>query len=111
MPIQLKTIANARCGDKGNKVNIAVFAKDGKDYDLLLNQVTSERVATHFKDLIFGEVQRYEVPTIYALNFVLSEAIDGGGSASLRVDNLGKCFASNLMRMEIERNNDGVFYS
>lgn len=111
MTIQLRTIANARCGDKGNKVNIAVFAKDAKDYDILLDQVTPERVAAHFKDLVFGEVKRYEVPTIYALNFVLSEALDGGGSASLRVDNLGKCFASNLMRMEINGDDNEVFYS
>ncbi|MEK4386733.1 hypothetical protein MKZ25_13080 [Solibacillus sp. FSL W7-1464] len=99
--MKLVEIANARCGDKGNKVNIALFAKDPKDYKLLHEHVTAEKVAQHFQGLVKGEVVRYEVPSIYGLNFVLSDALAGGGSASLRVDNLGKCFASNLLRMSI----------
>ena len=99
--MKLVEIANARCGDKGDKVNIALFAKDPKDYGRIQQQVTAEKVAQHFQGLVKGEVVRYEVPSIYALNFVLSGALAGGGSASLRVDNLGKCFASNLLRMSI----------
>lgn len=101
MTTQLVEIANARCGDKGNKVNIALFAKKPEHYEQLLEQVTAEIVANHFGDYIKGQVVRYEVPSIYGLNFVLDEALAGGGSASLRVDNLGKCFASNLLRLHI----------
>lgn len=104
MTIKLVDIANARCGDKGNKVNIALFAKDPKDYERLREQVTTEKVAKHFEGLVKGNVVRYDVPSIYGMNFVLDNALAGGGSASLRVDNLGKCFASNLLRMEIEVN-------
>ena len=83
--VRLVDIANARCGDKGDKVNIALFAKKSEHYALLEKHVTA-------------------VPSIYGLNFVLDEALAGGGSASLRVDNLGKCFASNLLRMTIDDN-------
>ncbi|WP_431026965.1 AtuA-related protein [Lysinibacillus sp. LZ02] len=102
--VQLVQIANARCGDKGNKVNIALFAKTPEHYALLEEYVTAEKVVTHFQGLINGNVTRYDVPSVYGLNFVLDEALAGGGSASLRVDNLGKCFASNLLRMTIEDN-------
>lgn len=102
MTTPLVKIANARSGDKGDKVNIALFAKNPEHYDWITQQVTPEKVKEHFKGLVFGEVVRYEVPTLYGLNFVLDRALDGGGSASLRVDNLGKCFASSLLRMEIE---------
>lgn len=102
--VKLVDIANARCGDKGDKVNIALFAKSPEHYPLLAKYVTAEKVATHFQDLIKGKVVRYDVPSIYGLNFVLDEALAGGGSASLRVDNLGKCFASNLLRMTIDDN-------
>ena len=102
--VRLVDIANARCGDKGDKVNIALFAKKPEHFALLEKYVTAERVATHFQGLVNGQVVRYEVPSIYGLNFVLDEALTGGGSASLRVDNLGKCFASNLLRMTIDDN-------
>jgi hypothetical protein len=100
--VQLKDIAQARCGDKGNKVNIALFAPNEEYYQLLKEQVTSEKVKTHFKGLVEGEVIRYEVPMIHAFNFLCMEALNGGGSTSIRIDNLGKCFSSNLLRMEIE---------
>ena len=102
--MQLVEIANARSGDKGNKVNIALFAKNAADYGRLVDQVTPERVLQHFQGYIEGEVVRYEVPSIYGLNFVCHDALAGGGSASLRVDNLGKCFASSLLRMVIDEN-------
>lgn len=100
--IQLKDIALVRSGDKGNTVNIGLIANDQKTYEAFHDQVTADKVREHFSGLVKGEVIRYEMPNILAFNFVLKEALDGGGSASLRVDNLGKCFSSNLLRMYIE---------
>lgn len=100
--IQLKEIAHARSGDKGNIVNIGVFAKDKAHYNLLLDQMTAEKVKQFFAGLVLGEVTRYELPNVSGLNFVCTEALDGGGSSSMRVDNLGKCFGSNILRFEIE---------
>lgn len=100
--IPLKEIAHTRSGDKGNTVNIGVFAKKDEYYPLLLDQLTEEKIKEFFKDLVLGEVTRYELPNIAALNFVCTEALDGGGSSSMRVDNLGKCFGSNMLRYEME---------
>ncbi|PTX61872.1 hypothetical protein C8P63_106124 [Melghirimyces profundicolus] len=100
--IQLREVAQARCGDKGNKVNIGLFAPDEEYYEIFKEKVTSEKVKSHFEGLVNGEVIRYELPNIHAFNFVCMDALDGGGSASIRVDNLGKCFSSNLLRFEIE---------
>lgn len=100
--ILLKDIAQARSGDKGNTVNIGLFASDEAFYELFAEQITAEKVKAHFGELVEGEVIRYEVPTINAFNFILKEALNGGGSASIRVDSLGKCFGTNLLRMEIE---------
>ena len=100
--ILLKDIAQVRSGDKGNTVNIGLFASNRHFYELLAKEVTAEKVKSHFQGLVDGEVIRYEVPTIHAFNFILKEALNGGGSTSILVDNLGKCFSSNLLRMEIE---------
>lgn len=100
--VQLRNISQARSGDKGNDVNIALFAPNEQIYNLFLREVTPERVKNHFKGLVEGEVVRYEVPNILALNFVCREALNGGGSASIRLDNLGKTFSSNLQRMFID---------
>lgn len=100
--VQLKDIAQARSGDKGNTVNVGVFAPNQAIYEIFLKELTSARVKEHFKGLVHGEVERYELPNILALNFVCREALDGGGSASLRLDNLGKCFGSNILRLEME---------
>ncbi len=100
--VQLRHISQVRSGDKGNTVNIALFAPNEALYRVFLREVTPERVKEHFRGLIEGDVIRYEVPNILALNFVCKEALNGGGSASIRVDNLGKCFSSNLQRMVIE---------
>lgn len=100
--VRLKEIAHARSGDKGNSVNIAVFANQKDYYPLLVEQMTVERMKEFFKDLVLGEIVRYELPNIDALNFVCYEALDGGGSSSMRIDNLGKCFGSNVLRFEIE---------
>lgn len=99
---QLVHVAHARSGDKGDKANIALFAPDRATYDVFVREVTVERVRAHFAGLITGHVERFEVPNVLALNFVLHGALNGGASRSLRSDALGKSFSSALLRMEIE---------
>jgi len=99
---QLRHLVQARSGDKGNTINIAVIAPNDAIYHVLVRELTADRVKAHFAGMLFGEVSRYLVPNLQAMNFVCKEALAGGGSASLRMDNLGKCYASNLMRLEIE---------
>lgn len=99
--IRLKEIAHARSGDKGNIVNIGVFAKKSEYYPILLEQLTEQSVKQFFEGLVLGDVTRYELPNVEGLNFVCTEALDGGGSSSMRVDNLGKCFGSNILRFEV----------
>ena len=93
---------HARSGDKGDKADISLFAPDQTMYDLLVREVTAERVAQHFSGLITGKVERFEVPNLLALKFVLHGALNGGASRSLRSDSLGKSLASALLRMKIE---------
>ncbi|WP_206098562.1 hypothetical protein [Paenibacillus montanisoli] len=100
--VQLRHLVQARSGDKGNSVNIAVFAPNEGIYDALLRELTAERVKLHFTGMVEGEVIRYELPGLLAMNFVCRAALGGGGSATLRMDNLGKCYGANLMRLEIE---------
>ncbi|MED1795936.1 AtuA-related protein [Brevibacillus nitrificans] len=100
--LQLRQVAFARSGDKGNTVNIGLFAARPEWYEVFVREVTPERVKEHFRGLVEGEVERYLMPNIHAMNFVLRGALGGGGSTSIRMDNLGKCFGSNLLRMEIE---------
>jgi hypothetical protein len=102
MKKRLVELAHARSGDKGNIANIALFAPDRATYDLLVREVTPERVRAHFAGLVTGSVERYEVPNVLALNFVLHDALGGGASRSLRSDALGKSMSSALLRMEIE---------
>lgn len=100
--IRLREICHARSGDKTNKCNVGLIANDPKYYPTLVQQVTAERVKAHFAHFVKGPVERYEMPNIKALNFVTYQALDGGASSSLRVDNLGKCFGAYLLRMEIQ---------
>jgi len=99
---QLVEIAHARSGDKGDTANVGLIAKAPKYYPLLLKQVTAARVARHFKGLITGKVERFELPNLHALNFLLHGALDGGGTISLKTDAQGKVFSTALLRMEIE---------
>lgn len=99
--MQLRELAHVRSGDKGDKVNIALFPYRTEDYALLKEQVTAAVVKEHFKGLVLGDVVRYEVPNIHAFNFVLDQALNGGASRSLRSDNLGKCFGAALLRLMI----------
>ena len=99
---QLVELAHARSGDKGDIADISLFAPDLEIYDLLAREVTAERVKKHFEGIITGSVERFEVPNVLALKFVLHGALDGGASRSLRSDSLGKSLSSALLRMEIE---------
>jgi hypothetical protein len=98
----LKDLAHARSGDKGDVSNICVFARDARDYPALKKALTAERVKAHFGPMVTGEVRRYELDTLQGFNFVMSGALDGGATQSLRLDTLGKCMASALLRLEVE---------
>ncbi len=102
MRIPLARIAHTRSGDKGDVSNIGVIAFDEKLYPVLLREVTAGRVKAFFGDLVKGTVERYEMANIGALNFVMREALDGGGTVSLRMDAQGKTLGAALLRMEIE---------
>ncbi len=98
----LYRIAHTRSGDKGDTCNIGVIAYDEKHYPVLVREVTVERVKRHFGDLVKGEVERFELPNLGALNFLLHGALGGGGTVSLRTDAQGKTFGAALLALEIE---------
>ena len=100
--ILLNDIAYGRSGDKGDTCNIGLIARDEKSYEILKKYTTADKVKAHFKDEVKGKVDRYEVPNLMALEFVMQGALGGGGSRSLRVDTLGKVMYAALLRMEIE---------
>ena len=102
MKIPLSRIAHARSGDKGDTSNIGIIAFDARHYPLLAREVTAERVKHFFGEMVKGNVERYELPNLGALNFLLHEALGGGGTLSLRVDAQGKTLGAALLRMEIE---------
>ena len=97
----LREVAYARSGDKGDTSNICVFVHDAADYPLLVQRLTAERVKGHFAGLVRGDVVRYELPRVHGLNFVLFQALDGGVSATLRIDPHGKSFQSLALAMEV----------
>jgi hypothetical protein len=100
--MKLRELAHSRTGDKGNISNISVIAYDEKHYPLLLDQVTSARVKAHFAGVVEGEVVRYELPKIFALNFVMGQALGGGVTRSLALDAHGKSLSSALLDLEID---------
>jgi hypothetical protein len=102
MKIPLSRIAHARSGDKGDTCNVGVIAYDVRHYPLLVREVTAERVKQFFGEYVKGKVERYELPNLGALNFLLHEALGGGGTLSLRIDAQGKTMSAALLRMEIE---------
>ena len=95
--VKLREIAHSRTGDKGNTSNISVIAYDAQHYSVLLAQVTSARVKAHFAGRVLGDVVRYDLPGIGALNFVLNEALEGGVTRSLGLDTHGKCLSTMLL--------------
>jgi len=100
--IPLSRIAHTRSGDKGDTCNIGVIAWEERFYPILLREVTAERVKRHFGALVQGTVERYELPNLGALNFLLHGALGGGGTLSLRTDAQGKTFGAALLSLEIE---------
>ncbi|UZE47744.1 AtuA-related protein [Rhodopseudomonas sp. P2A-2r] len=100
--MKLRELAHSRTGDKGNISNISVIAYDAKHYPLLLAQVTSARVRAHFAGIVAGDVVRYELPGIAALNFVMDQALGGGVTRSLALDAHGKSLSSALLDLEID---------
>ncbi len=103
--IKLKDICHGRSGDKGDAANIGLIAYKQENYTLIKKIVTADRVKKYFEGICFGSVERYEMPNINALNFVLHSTLGGGGTVSLKNDAQGKTLASALLMMEIEIEN------
>ncbi|MDL1899959.1 hypothetical protein FBR02_04235 [Anaerolineae bacterium CFX9] len=99
---RLYDLAYGRTGDKGNIANISIIARTSADYTAIRQKLTADRVKAQLGDLVRGEVVRYELDNIEALNFVLYDALDGGATRSLRIDGLGKGLAGALLYMEWE---------
>ena len=102
MKRKLIELAHARSGDKGDVLNIGVIARRPEFYPVLVNELTAERVRAWFGDWCKGSVERYELPNLHALNFVLKGALDGGALRSLRLDRQGKTYGFALLRIEID---------
>jgi hypothetical protein len=108
MKVQLTKLAHARSGDKGDTANVGLIALRDEFYPLLLRKVTAARVKKHFNGICKGEVERFELPNLGALNFLLHESLGGGGTLSLMSDAQGKTFSTALLRMEIEVDEEEV---
>ena len=106
MKIQLVRLAHARSGDKGDTANVGLIALRDEFYPILVREVTSERVKDHFKGICKGKVERFELPNLQALNFLLHESLGGGGTLSLMTDAQGKTFSTALLRMMVEISDD-----
>ncbi|MGE5401330.1 MAG: hypothetical protein ACM3S2_13090 [Ignavibacteriales bacterium] len=102
MKVKLRELAHGRSGDKGDAANIGIIAYDDEGYKTIRECLTAEKVKEHFKGICFGEVERYELPNLRALNFLLHETLGGGGTVSLKHDAQGKTLAAALLRMEID---------
>src|SRR3954447_7624395 len=102
MRVKLEQIAHARSGDKGDASNVGLIAQRPELYEVLRAQVTAERVKEHFRQVCRGPVQRYELPNILALNFILHDSLGGGGAESLKEHPQGKTHAQGLLQMEVE---------
>lgn len=101
--MKLRTLAHSRTGDKGDTSNISVIAYDARDFDRLRREITPERVKAHFAGIVQGEVTRYELPRIGALNFVMKHALGGGVTRSLALDAHGKSLSSALLDLELSQ--------
>ena len=102
MKVRLLDLAHARSGDKGDTANVGVIALKPEWYELLAAELTLERVKRHFAGVITGEVERFELPNLRALNFLLHGALDGGGTMSLKMDAQGKVFSTAMLRMVLD---------
>ena len=108
MKIELTKLAHARSGDKGDTANVGVIALKDEIYPILVREVTRERVKEHFGPMVKGEVERFELPNLKALNFLLHESLGGGGTLSLMTDAQGKTFSTALLRMKIDLSDDEI---
>ena len=102
MKIELRKLAHARSGDKGDTANVGIIALKEEYYPLLVREVTAEKVKAHFGAMVKGEVERFELPNLGALNFLLHGSLGGGGTLSLMTDAQGKTFSTALLRMEVD---------
>ena len=102
MKVELLNLAHARSGDKGDTANVGVIALKDEYYPLIVKEVTAERVKEHFGPMVKGDVERFELPNLNALNFLLHESLGGGGTLSLMTDAQGKTFSTALLRLFIE---------
>lgn len=102
MKVELLKLAHARSGDKGDTANVGVIALKDEFYPILTREITAEKVKQHFGEMVKGEVERFELPNLKALNFLLHESLGGGGTLSLMTDAQGKTFSTALLRMKID---------
>jgi hypothetical protein len=102
MKVRLVDIAHARSGDKGDTANVGVIALRPAWYGILAQYLTRERVRAHFRDVITGDVERFDLPNLRALNFLLHGALDGGGTLSLKTDAQGKVYSTALLRLTLD---------
>ncbi len=102
MKITLLQIAHARSGDKGDTANVGVIARKKEYYPILAKYLTVERVKKHFEGIVLGRVERFELPNLMAINFLLHEALGGGGTLSLKNDAQGKTLSTAMLRMELD---------
>ncbi len=102
MKVRLIEVAHARSGDKGDTANIGVIARRPRYYPLLVKYLTVDRVARHFEGIALGKVERFELPNLQALNFLLHQSLGGGGTKSLKLDAQGKTLGSAMLRMVLE---------
>ena len=102
VPLQLRYLAHARSGDKGDTANVGLIALEPQWYEVLRKYVTLDAAAAHFEGVIEGPVERYELPNLKALNFLLHGALDGGGTLSLKTDAQGKVFSTAMLRMVLD---------
>lgn len=102
MKIELTKIAHARSGDKGDTANVGLIALKDEFYPILEREITAEKVKAHFGEMVKGAVERFELPNLKALNFLLHESLGGGGTLSLMTDAQGKTFSTALLRMKID---------
>lgn len=102
MKVQLVKLAHARSGDKGDTANVGLIALKDDIYPILVREVTAENVKKHFGPMVKGSVERFELPNLKALNFLLHESLGGGGTLSLMIDAQGKTFSTALLRMQVD---------
>jgi|SRR3954467_373635 hypothetical protein len=102
MKVQLRKLAHARSGDKGDTANVGLIALRPEFYSILVREVTAARAKQHFEGICKGDVERFELPNLGALNFLFHESLGGGGTLSLMTDAQGKTFSTAMLRMEID---------